>query len=87
MIIYRPQRGSLSESMREARLFADEDSMKSHIVREFDGVIDFGDIVIVGGPVNDDRIEWRDTRCVCVKAIPGERCETPLCVGFCSFNF
>lgn len=84
MIIYRPQRGSLSASMREARLFSDEAAMKAHIVEYLDGQVDRSDIVVAGEPMNDDRTRWRDARRVCIKVMSGTHLEPAPCVGFCA---
>lgn len=80
MIQYRPQKGSLKDSMKEIKEFITEDEMKMHIAREFNRIIPkirYQDITIVDTVIYDDRIDWEDMHYVMI----GER----NCVGFCNY--
>ena len=92
MIIYRPHRGSLSDAMSEARVFANENEMKRWIVD--DSAKAFGeplflvdDIVIDEEAIVDARIGWNDTRYVCVKRYGSEVYSVPQCIGMCATDF
>lgn len=98
MIIYRPHRGGLRESMEEAREFESEDQMKEYIVElhTYDalGGPAFGikDIVIGPKGINPDfRVGWNDVRNVCVKKYFNEdymiQYGTPQCIGYCSTDY
>lgn len=66
MIIFRPHRSSLDETMKEAKEFDDVEKMKEYIVelwnRKWHGsqkLFTTDDIVInKESALNDDRIEW-----------------------------
>ena len=88
MIIYRPHRGSLEESMRFVKTFDDEKAMKKYIVDDWGerwGAV-FGEdnIVILEKTLNDDRIGWKNVRMVCTTRIRPQKYKTPLCIGFCA---
>ena len=80
MIIFRPHRSSLDETMKEAKEFDDVEKMKEYIVelwnRKWHGsqkLFTTDDIVInKESAVNDDRIEWEDSMYVCVKRMGSE---------------
>ena len=88
MIIYRPQRGELAESMAEAMTFEDTDAMKAHIVKQWHDIFGYDmiepeDIVLNEDQpgVPDDRIGWHDTRHVCTWRIGSEVYDHPQCIG------
>jgi hypothetical protein len=91
MIIYRPQRGMLSESMLEKKEFDNVSDMKDYIVLQWDGLVEKEDIVIDDKEVNDERIGWVDTRLVCVKKIGTEDYiklyGCPQCIGYCATDY
>jgi hypothetical protein len=91
MIIYRPQRGTLAESMSEKKEFKTESDMKDYIVIQWDGLFEKEDIVIDNKEVNDKRIGWTDTKLVCVKKIGTEDYMklygVPQCIGYCATNY
>ena len=80
MIIFRPHRSSLDETMKEAKEFDDVEKMKEYIVelwnRKWHGsqkLFTTDDIVInKESAVNDDRIGWEDSMYVCVKRMGSE---------------
>ena len=91
MIIYRPHRSILSQAMSEAKEFDNEDDMKNYILKDWDGLFSFDDIVIDDESVKDDRIGWNDSRYVCTK-----RCGkddyiklygVPQCIGMCATDY
>ena len=91
MIIYRPHRSTLSQAMSEAKEFDNEDDMKNYILKDWDGLFSFDDIVIDDKSVKDDRIGWNDSRYVCMK-----RCGkndyiklygVPRCIGMCATDY
>lgn len=92
MIIFRPQRGSLAESMAEAQEFNNVEEMKKHIVNmmndkctdsEFSTTAD--DIVIEDLAVNDPQIGWEDSKNVCVKFM-FDKCYLS-CIGICATKY
>ena len=94
MIIYRPHRGGLAEAMQEAQTFSDIEAMKAYIVQHFEDVFgtkmfEVSDIVLnEDKPGHDDpRINWHDTRYVCVKRMGGEVYNIPQCIGMWATRF
>lgn len=99
MVIYRPHRGALAESMLEAREFESVEAMKRHIVDEWRAYYDWSDekpfdvddIVVDEVMGDDDRIGWNDVRYVCIKRLNNEDYMklygTPQCIGYCSENY
>lgn len=101
MVIYRPHRGGLAESLLEAREFQTFDDMKKYIYQTtWDDFGDLGlpapfemeDIVInEENKGNDDRCGWRDTMRVCVKRFGDEdymkEYGTPKCIGMCATDY
>lgn len=78
MIIYRPHRGNIVESMAKAKEFETKEEMKQYICEQneeyyknlgYDDVpYDFSDIVIDEESAHDDeRTGWKDTMYVCTK--------------------
>lgn len=87
-VIYRPQRGMLEESVRDAMIFENAVKMKEYLVNHYKGI--FGrkmftadDIVLHGDEegYKDERIGWEDVRHVCVKRMGNEVFEKPACIG------
>lgn len=92
MIIYRPQRRELSESLKEAQEFIDEDEMKNYILNDwnnngFGKLFDLNDIVISDEMSNDERIGWNKVRMVGIKRCGNELYNTPQCIGYCSYEY
>lgn len=94
MIKYRPNRGSLQDAMKEAREFKSYEEMKRHILQEgavwnTDGItmFDLEDIVIGDVLGDDERVEWKNVRMVCVKRYGGDDYVKlygcPQCIGWC----
>lgn len=98
MIKYRPHRGSLSDAMKEARVFGNIDEMKLFVwdswnrwmdwcgVKEC-GFFDLEDIVIGEVLGDDNRIGWKNVRHVCIKRFGDkdymEIYGSPQCIGWC----
>lgn len=91
MIIYRPQKGSLQESLAEKKEFNDENEMKRYLEKEWNGFIKFEDIVVYGDPVGDKRIGWKDVRYVCTNKFGEEdnlkKYGFPQCIGYCATDY
>lgn len=89
MIIYRPHRGGLAESMREKEVFDTEADMKAAIVHRWRGIFDESDIVVKWNEpgVFDERTGWKDTQHVCVKRMGSEVYAVPQCIGMCATKF
>lgn len=101
MIIYRPHRGGLKESLAEAKEFETIDEMKSYIYndwKEFHKKIghksapfEIDDIVIEDETFNDNRCGWHDTRHVCTKRMGKENYielyGCPQCLGMCATDY
>ena len=91
MIIYRPHKGTLPDSMAESKEFNNEQEMKEYIEAQWDGYVSAEDIVIHGDSVNDGRIGWEDTRYVCTKKFGEidniEKYGVPQCIGYCATRY
>lgn len=99
MIIFRPSRELLDESMAEAKEFNTVEEMKAYIVKLWHDGLDgtkelfnVDDIVInVESAVNDDRIGWQDTMSVCLKRLGDEdfikKYNSPQCIGKCATKY
>lgn len=83
-IKYRPQRGSLKESIQETREFSSIAEMFTAIATESHGLVSVTDLSIGDDIINDERIGWKESRMVCTKRYGELRYETPQCVGFCN---
>ena len=84
-VIYRPNRGSLEESMAQAREFAGEWRLKMSLAQEFG--VGICDIAVEQTPVNDERTGWQDTRRVCLRRLGNDRFDVPLCIGFMAMDY
>lgn len=82
MIIYRPQRGTLEESMNQAIEFENEYEMKQHIVRDFKGFVSEDDILLSDEVIEDDRVNWRDTRKVFISRYGDQVYTNHQAIGF-----
>lgn len=98
MIIYRPHRGGLAESMQERKEFQTEEEMKQYIYEQhkrYFAEIEFNtapfeieDIVIKEDTaINDSRTGWHDTIYVCVKRYGADKYDIPQCIGMCARNY
>lgn len=97
MIIFRPQRGGLLESMAESQEFETILDMKNFLVSDSCRIFgkplfSIDDIVISGDKKHDDhRIGWKDVESVCVKRYGNEdyieKYGCPQCIGMCSENY
>lgn len=102
MIIYRPHRGGLAETMEEAKEFETEEEMKKYIYEYhkayfFDlgynnAPFEIEDIVIDNeNPHEDNRIGWHNAMHVCVKRYGNEdymkKYGCPQCIGMCATDY
>lgn len=97
MIIYRPHKGSLQESLEQAKEFETVEEMKMYIVEDWSEYYrsigfknqPFGidDIVVDEETCDDDRCGWHDCRYVCVKRMGNEVYKTPQCIGMCATDY
>lgn len=92
MILYRPNRYSLSDSMEEARAFATEEDMKAYISAYCASLWGYPplseeEITISGGPCENLRSGWMDERIVCVGRMGGRKYEPPAAIGYCATLF
>lgn len=72
MIIYRPHRGNLADSMAEAKEFNNIEEMKEYIVKQWNNQFSINDIVLDNKTTNDDRIGWNNVRDICIKRLGKE---------------
>ena len=85
MIIFREQKGSLAESLAQAKQFNNIEEMKKYIVDRFAILSIFitaDDIVIGDTTINDYRIGWEDSRSVCIMDNGSK-----LCIGTCATQY
>lgn len=91
MIIYRPQNGSLSSAMSEAKEFDTIDDMKKYIVSNNDGLFGYEDIILMDDSIDDTRINWHDCKMICVKRFGKDNYidlyGCPQCIGYYATNY
>lgn len=90
MVKYRPQRGSLSESVKNQREFNNLDEMCDHVL----SIWNKSDMRLIGkddmeiskdfGP--DERVGWKETRYICIKRMGDQKYDPPQCIGYCSIE-
>lgn len=85
MIIYRPHKSSLQESMNESVELETIEDMKNYIVGKSNGFISSEYIVLGKIHHEDARIGWKDARLVCVSRYGKEdyvkKFGYPQCIG------
>lgn len=91
MIIFRPQRSTLEESMAEAKEFESIEEMKKYIVEQSNNSFSIQDIVISTIEINDTRTGWEDSKFVSVK-LSGKQDPTkdfmaPQAIGICATRY
>lgn len=86
MIKYRPHKGGLHESMKQAKEFDDIADMLNYIEKQWEGYIDKSDIVIGESHGRDDRIGWNSWRYVCSVRCGNEKYPVPQCIGMCDLG-
>lgn len=92
MVIYRPHRDGLEESMKEAREFSTAEEMLGWIVAahtdpEWGPAFSLDDLVVGNESRNDYRIGWRDTRYICTRRYHGKVYDPPAPIGFCAEEY
>lgn len=92
MYIYRPHRSLLIDSLAEAKEFNTKEEMFKYIVDSYSRPGEtppFGvkDLVIDKMSTYDDRIEWYDSRYVCIRRFYNEYYTTPHCIGMCATKY
>lgn len=92
MIKYRPQRGSLSDAMKEYREFFTIDEMFDYVVRKYgDGILFTKADLSIGEDLGEDeRIGWTNSHHILTNR-SGDRdfikmYGVPQCVGWCSID-
>ncbi len=80
---YRPHKGSLEDSMKETKEFKSIEEMFAYISESYNGLILPDDIIISDKPFIDNRIDWKETRYVCIKRFDGDGYDVPQCIGMC----
>lgn len=86
MIKYRPHRGGLSDSMKEQHNFKNIRTMLEYIEKNWNGLIETGDIVIGASLGTDNRTGWKSTRYVCTIRCGEDHYKTPQCIGMCDLG-
>ena len=91
MLIYRPHRGGLAESMDLARTFPDIDSLFRHIAEESSksGYLSLSpsDLSVSPSASADSRTGWMDTRYVLTSRLGDEHYLSPICIGMMATVF
>lgn len=93
MIIYRPHRGGLAESMAEAREFDSVEDMVNYIVEQHTdesiGPAFDADDVVFGAleAINDQRIGWRNQQYVYTMRYYDNRYSSGMVIGMCSTDY
>lgn len=82
MIIFRPQRGSLKEAMREVQEFESENDLQKHVANWWNSLgtstVSEADVSFGKESIADYRIGWLDTRYVLLNGCA---------VGFCATQY
>ena len=87
MFKYRPQRGTLEDSMKEAKEFITMDQMFDYIVKSDPlHLLQKEDLSISEDLGKDDRIDWAETRNVLTKRYGKDVYDTPQAIGWCSME-
>ena len=86
IVKYRPQRSTRNDSMNEMKIFASTKKMLDGIVKEWNGLISFDDLIIGNNTGKDNRIDWQETRYICTKRIGKDVYDIPQCIGICSIE-
>lgn len=86
-IIYRPHRGQLDDAMREAQIFESEEILFLFLTVVWDHMFSKNDIVISDNHSPDHRIDWLDSRTICVKRMGKDIYEVPQAIGFVAYEF
>lgn len=95
MVTYRPHRGSLEDSMKEARTFDNWYQMTQYIANNWNlavgkKVIDPDDIVMDLESTDDERTGWKDVHMVLITRIGNEnfmeKYGNPQCIGYCTYD-
>ena len=92
MIIFRPLRLTLDESMADAAIFDSVDLMLEHVVKinTYAGIgpMFSVDDLSIGDKASFDRaVGWKDCRAVLTAQFDSEECTPPKCVGYCATVF
>jgi hypothetical protein len=91
MLIYRPHRGGLAESMALARTFPDIDSLFLHIAEESSksGFLSLSpsDLSVSPSASADTRTGWMDTRYVLTSRLGDDHYLSPICIGMMATVF
>jgi len=97
MIIYRPNKVTLAEAMKEAKEFESEKDMKEHIISDWgtafkNPLFTIDDIVIdEESEMNDPRNGWKNTKYVCIKRLGSvdyvKMYGTAQAIGFCATEY
>lgn len=89
MVKYRPHRGSLSDAMKEEKQFESIEEMFKYIQEDWNNeleVFTISDLSLSEDKGKDERINWRETRHICVRRMGEEVYNTPQCIGMCSIE-
>ena len=84
--LYRPHKGTLTDSMAEKKEFLHESDMFEYIANNSFGLIKKDDLVIDEVSIDDERIGWKNVRMVLTKRMGDddymEIYNAPQCVGY-----
>lgn len=64
MLVYRPQRGSLNDAMKEAQNFKTKDDLFQFISSQYGGMIRPEDITLSEDSIADHRVGWENVHMV-----------------------
>lgn len=69
MLVYRPQRGTLTDAMKEVKNFTNESDLFQFISNQYDGMIRPEDIELSEDSISDHRVGWDNVHMVLAKRI------------------
>ncbi len=86
MVKYRPHRGMLDDAMSEAKTFDSLAEMYEYIANNSSGLFGIEDLSVTSDLGKDPRIDWKETRYVCIRKYGSEIFDFPQCIGMCSIE-
>ena len=89
MVKYRPDKGMLSESLKDEMEFGTIDQMYDYILEYWNywgAIFERSDLFVTKDYGKDDRIDWKELRYVCANRFGENKYDIPQCIGYCSIE-
>ncbi len=76
MVIFRPKKKGIIESVLSSKEFISTDEMKNFLSSTYNANVDD---ICIEGPKFSDYLGWNDSQSVCIKSLSQK-----ICIGFCA---